>query len=458
MQVSPPAAPEQQNLTEDPAAPAPGARPSPPAVIPAPPPPDPEAELRRTLARHRAVATGMLAGMAGIMVGSYALPPGYWTDLLQASAKAGVVGGIADWFAVTALFRRPLGLPIPHTAILPRQKERLGLGLGRFVAHHVFTEDEVRRVLGRLDLAAILRGFLSDQEAVRPAAQAMAASLPRILTSLEDGRARRLALRLLPRVAGGPAGARLVARFLRALVEGGRHQEVFDLAVDQLKALLAAKEDQLREAIAARVRAEGGALVGWLAGATVARRVLSAINHELEKVEPGDSELRVAFEAWLRNEIERLETDPERAATVGRALQAALSHPSVASWLLDVWGRLRAALAADAANPNGRTAALLEGALANAGDLLAEDPAARERLNLAAQRVLIALLPTARLQLSDFIASVVRGWDTATVTEKIELRVGRDLQYVRINGTLVGFLVGGALFVLFTAIFGHIAV
>ena len=148
-----------------------------------PPITDPEAPLRRALARHRAVATGLLVGMAALLLLAYRLPPGYWTDMLQAAAKAGVVGGIADWFAVTALFRHPLGLPIPHTAIIPNQKERLGQGLGRFVANHVFTEAEVRRVLGRLDLAGIFRSFMADPAAARPAAEAMAATLPRLLAS-----------------------------------------------------------------------------------------------------------------------------------------------------------------------------------------------------------------------------------------------------------------------------------
>jgi uncharacterized membrane-anchored protein YjiN (DUF445 family) len=420
-------------------------------------PPDPDVPLRAALARHRAIATGLLAGMAGLTVGSYALPPGYWTDLLQAAAKAGVVGGIADWFAVTALFRRPLGLPIPHTAIIPKQKERLGQGLGRFVANHVFTEAEVARVLGRLDLAGIVRSFMADPATARPAAEAIAASLPRLLASLEDGRARRLIGRLLPRLAGGPGGARIVARALRSLMEGGKHQEVFDLAMTELRRLLVEKEDHLRAAIEARVREEGGRLVGWALGAAVARRALAGVNAELARMEADDSDLRKAFEQWIRTEVERLETDPERAAALGRAMRKAMAHPTVAAWLGDVWGRLRAALEADAANPQGRTVTLLEGAFANAGTLLAEDPAARERLNLAVQRVLVRLMPAARMQLAGFIAQVVAGWDTAQVTEKIELRVGRDLQYVRMNGTLVGFLVGGALFALLTAVFGRVA-
>jgi len=416
-----------------------------------------EVALQRALARHRAIATGLLLAMVALMLLAYRLPPGYWTDMLQAAAKAGVVGGIADWFAVTALFRRPLGLPIPHTAIIPRQKERLGQGLGRFVANHVFTEAEVRRVLQRLDLAEILRRFLSEPDTARPAAEALAGMLPRLLNSLEDGRAKRLALRLLPRLAGGPGGTRLVVRALRTLIDGGRHQEVFDLAIGGLRRLLVEKEDQLRETIEAKVRNEGGRLLGWALGATVARRALGAVTGELNRMEAADSDLRIAFEAWLNAEIERLETDPARAAALGRALREGLSHPTVTAWLGDVWARLRAALAADAADPSGRTQALIADALTNAGEVLAQDPAARERLNRAAEKVLASVLPAARERLEAFIAQVVGGWDTAQVTEKIELRVGRDLQYVRMNGTLVGFLVGGALFALLTAVFGRVA-
>jgi uncharacterized membrane-anchored protein YjiN (DUF445 family) len=418
---------------------------------------DIDADLRRGLRRHRTLATGLLAGMGGLLVGTYYMPPGYWTALLQASAKAGVVGGLADWFAVTALFRHPLGIPIPHTAIVPNQKERLGRALGRFVSSHVFTEAELRRVIGQLDLARIVQTFLADPAASRPAAAALARSLPKLVASLEDGRARRLLVRLLPRIVSGPAGARLVARVLRAFVASGRHQEVFSLAIGQLKVLLSAREERLREAITARVRAEGGAVIGWLAGATVAKRVLHAINAELEKVEPEDSDLRAAFAEWLGHEIERLETDPERAAAIGRVLREALAHPSVAVWLLDVWARLRAALVADAERPDGRTVALLTGVFANAGTLLAEDEGARERLNQAAERVLMTLLPSAQARLSDFIAGVVGNWDAKAAADKIELRVGRDLQYVRINGTLVGFLAGGALFALLNKVFGGVA-
>lgn len=410
------------------------------------------------LRRMKAVALGLLILLAVVFVVAFPLQDTHpvW-GYVRAAAEGGMVGALADWFAVTALFRRPLGLPIPHTAIIPRQKERLGRGLGRFVANHVFTEAEMQRVLGRLDLAALLRRMLADPATSRTAAEALAASLPRLLDAVEDGRARRVLLRLLPRMVSGPAAARMLARLLRAMMASGQHQAVFGLALSQIKALLAAKEEDLRAAIQARVRAEGGAVVGWLAGGTVARRILTGINQELEKVAPDDSALRHAFEAWLESEIERLENDPERAAAIGRALRQALAHPTVAAWLLDVWSRLKAALAADAADPSGRSVSLLTGTFANLGTLLAEDEGARARLNHLAQATLRGSLVSAQSQLADFIAGVVARWDTATVVEKIELRVGRDLQFVRINGTLVGFLAGGALFALLQAVFGHVA-
>ncbi len=416
---------------------------------------DPDLERRRALASHRAFATGLLVLMAVLTLASYALPEGWGADLLQASAKAGFVGGIADWFAVTALFRHPLGLPIPHTAILPNQKARLGAALGRFVANHVFTEQEVSRVIGQLDLAGIFRRFLSDPSATRPAAEALAGMLPRMMATVEDGRARRLISRLAPRILGGAGAGAVVARALRGLVEGGRHQEVFGFILDQFRTLLASKEGALRTAIEDRVREQGGRLVGWAVGASVARRVLSMVNAELDKMSPDGSELREAFDEWVRHEIDRMETDPHRAAEVGAAIRGVVAHETVQAWLWDVWTRLRLALERDATKPHGHTVALIEGALGNLGTMLDADPAARRRVQHGAEGIVARILPAGQLHLSEFIARTVANWDTATITDKLELHVGKDLQYVRVNGTLVGFLVGGLVYALLRATFGH---
>jgi uncharacterized membrane-anchored protein YjiN (DUF445 family) len=412
---------------------------------------------RRALALHRGIATGLLGLMAALTLGSYALPPGYATDLLQAAAKAGFVGGIADWFAVTALFRHPLGIPIPHTAIIPTQKARLGRALGRFVATHVVTGAEVSGVLRRLDMPRILHGFLADPVATRPAAAALAAMLPRLLSSVEDGRARRVVARIVPRILGGPGTGVVVARAMRSLVEGRRHQEVLSFLLVQIKALLATREEALRLAIEERVREQGGRLVGWALGAAIARRVLVTLNAELEKIDPEGSELRAAFDEWVRREIVHMEEDPARAAEIGLAIRRVVAHETVQAWLWDVWSRLRLALEADAARPSGRTTAFFSAALANLGALLESDPAARAAVERATEGVVATLLPSAQAQLAEFIAGVVGGWDAATITDRLELYVGKDLQYVRVNGTLVGFLVGGLVYAALRAAFGGVS-
>jgi len=167
--------------------------------------------------------------------------------------------------------------------------------------------------------------------------------------------------------------------------------------------------------------------------------------------------LREAFDEWMRREIARIQEEPARAAEIGAALRRVLAHETVRAWFWDVWSRMRLALEADAARPNGRTVAFLEGALGNLGVLLETDPGAGARLQLAASGVIISLLPSAQTQLADFIAEVVANWDSATITDKLELHVGKDLQYVRVNGTLVGFLVGGLVYAVLRATFGHVS-
>jgi uncharacterized membrane-anchored protein YjiN (DUF445 family) len=416
---------------------------------------DPDILARRSLRNHRLFASGLLVLMAALTIATYFTPQNWWSGLLEASARAGFIGGIADWFAVTALFRHPLGIPIPHTAIIPNQRGRLGQALGRFVANHVFTSEEVSIVLRRLDLPGILHRFFADPAAARPAAVALSGMLPKMLASVEDGRARRVLARVVPRIVGGPASGRIMARALHSLVDGGRHQEVFGFILSQLKSALASREDALRAAIEERVREQGGRLVGWAMGASIARRVLSLINAELDKMSPDGSELRAAFDEWVRREINRMETEPERAAEVGAALRRVVAHDTVQAWMWDIWARIRSIVEADIARPNGRVVTYIEDALGNLGAVLEADPAARDRLQIAAEGIIRSLLPTAQVRIAEFIGQVVANWDTATIVDRMELRVGRDLQYIRMNGTIVGFLIGGLLYAVLDTLFGH---
>ena len=408
-------------------------------------PQDPDSALRLKFRRYKFFASLLLVIMAGLTVGCYWLPPSPWRSLLHDAAKAGFIGGVADWFAVTALFRHPLGLPIPHTAILPAQKQRLGDALGRFIANHVFTEADIKRLLDKLDISAIFRQVLTDPAMTKPLAESLAGMLPKLLATIEDGRARRLLNRLLPKLVSGRAGGLVIARALSGLVAGGKHQEMFSFILAQIKQMLTEREETLREAVKDRVTEHSGKLVGWAIGASVAKRVLFAVNQELDKISPDSSEIRDAFDEWVRAEISRLETDPARAAELGQSLKDVMTHEAVRAWVWDVWARARHALELDAANPHGRTMAVIETTLANLAEIVAKDQSTRERINLATQNVALRLLPKAQQEGARFIGHVIGAWDAKTITSKLELRVGKDLQYIRINGTLVGFLLGAVL-------------
>ncbi|MFT8635003.1 DUF445 domain-containing protein [Novacetimonas hansenii] len=423
--------------------------------------PQADRDAWRVLQRYKWSATGLLVGMAGLTVAGYALPASgvmadhAWLDVLRSGAKAGVVGGLADWFAVTALFRRPMGLPIPHTAILPAQQERLAQALGRFVSTNVFTEKDVAVAMQRIDLPSVIGDVLKDPETISTVNRAVIGAVPHMLNRLEDGRASNAISRLVPSLLGGEEIAPIMIRSMRALVDGDRHQEVLSFLLMRLKDGLKSKEPSLRKMIEERVREQGGRILGWAIGGSIATKVLTAASEELDRVDPQNSELREGFTAWVRSEIDRIEQDPERRRDLTGTIMGVLSHDSIRGWSGDIWHRLRQVIETDIARgEEGWTASIVRDALQRLSEQMYHDAQMRQRVNNAAQRMVNSSLPFLRDSMSRFIASVVAGWDANALSDRLELRVGRDLQYVRFNGTLVGFLAGCGLSVLLQLIFG----
>ncbi|MEE8663848.1 MAG: DUF445 domain-containing protein [Acetobacter sp.] len=423
--------------------------------------PDPDLEARRALVRHKRLATGLLGGMMGLTIVTCLpvlrpfLPAGnLFADALRSGAKAGVVGGLADWFAVTALFRRPLGLPIPHTAIIPAQKERLGRALARFVTGQVFTEDEIDQALQGVNLPVLLASLLDDPATVDAITRAVLSTVPGGLERLEDGRAGAALSRAIPVILAGNDMTPLLCRGLRALVEGNCHQDVLSFLLIKIKAVMKTREPALRQMIEERVREQGGRLLGWAIGSSIATKVLVAASEEVERIDPLDSDIREGFTRWVRAEIERMETDAERGREISAALRQVVGHETVLVWGNDIWKRMRDMIAADAAKPDGWSAGMIRDCISGLATRLREDPATGQRLTEMAHRLVKRALPYMKENLGDFIARVVGGWDADAISDKLELRVGRDLQYVRINGTLVGFLAGAGLSLLLSLCFG----
>jgi len=412
---------------------------------------DADQARRVAYAASRRLATYLLCAMGGLLALANCLPiwglipEGLWMRLLRAGSRAGLVGGIADWFAITALFRRPLGLPIPHTAILPRQKRRLGEALGRFVATSFFTQEDIAAALSRVDTGALLATALRRECDKGSLPRMIRQSIPAMLVHVDDGRATASIERALPVLLQGEKTSALVVRSLRALVESDLHQEVVSFLLLRVKEGMRSREPVLRRFIEDRVREQGGRLVGWAIGASIASRVLSALNAELERIDPGDSSVREGFTNWARQEIDRMENDPERRGEIVQAITSLCAHDSLRAWLHEIWARFQTMISEDSAREDGWSAAVIKTALMHLADECESNASMRAALDRALLRSASSMLPDVRTRLTGYIAAIVDRWDNDDLVGRLELRVGKDLQYIRISGTLVGFLVGTVL-------------
>ncbi|QNT78860.1 DUF445 domain-containing protein [Entomobacter blattae] len=421
---------------------------------------DEEAESYKALKRHKRIATGLLGVMGTMTIVEYSVTVyglvenDLWMQVLKAGTKAGFIGGLADWFAVTALFRHPLGLPLPHTAILPAQKNRLGVGLGRFIANQLFTEEEVSRTLKEIDLPRVLSRILASPTAIDAVSRAVASAMPNMLDRFEDGRAGSLFSRILPRLLSGESAASIVAKALHALVDGDHHQEVLTFLLMQAKTFIKNKEGALRQMIEERVREQGGRFLGWMIGSSIATKVLVAAAEEVDRIDPADSDLRNSFSAWIRNEIIRIEKDSERGKEIGDAILSVISHESVKGWGNDIWGRIRHLITEDVENSEGWVNHLIKDMMLHISSQLDTDQGLQEKIVNNAHKLILGTLPYCREWLIIFVGDVVKNWDAKRASRKIELRIGKDLQFVRINGTIVGFLAGLLISLLLHLCFG----
>lgn len=397
------------------------------------------------------LATCLLVAMGGFAVGVslpvwrrlYGQP--LWLDMLRGGTQAGVVGGLADWFAVTALFRHPLGLPIPHTAILPRRKAALGAALGRFVAEHFFTDADVARVLARCNFADLVANALEEPQTFASVSAALRSVIPALCARLEDGSSEAAIKKIVPQLLSGVDLNPLLLRAMQAMVEGEVHQEVFSFFLAQFKELIMTREADLRDFVAARVREQGGRLVGWALGGAVANQVLDALKMELERVDPMDSDLRSGFTKWVRGKIGDMAEHPERARALVQALGGFFGHESLREWGGGLWQRMRVMALEDSADPNGWSAQAFEALLTQIITTLKNNGPLAQKLDQAVTQSVLRLMPGIRREITQLIPRVVESWDGPGLSARLEAGVGRDLAYIRVNGTVVGFVVGALL-------------
>ncbi|MDF8332906.1 DUF445 domain-containing protein [Novosphingobium cyanobacteriorum] len=393
----------------------------------------------------RLIATGLLVVMAGLFILARHMVPasGHW-GYLRAFAEAAMVGGLADWFAVTALFRRPLGLPIPHTAIIPENKDRIADTMAAFLQANFLTPQVVARRLQSLDAAATLGTFLANPRGSEGRLREGATTLlGDILESLDPDKLGGMAKGALRTQIERLELAPLLGQMLGAVIADGRHMPVIESAIRRAALAIEANEDLIRTMIHDRANA----VLRWTGlDERLANSVLEGLYKIMaETVVVQDHPLRRKIEEGLSDLAHDLVHDPAMRERVERMKREMLDNPAFATWLDGLWERARARMLAAVRNPQGVLAGQIGTSLADLGRALQQDDRLKLQVNRFARRTLVGVSSRYGGQIVRLVSETVRRWDARTVTDRIEGAVGRDLQFIRINGTLVGGLVGVAI-------------
>ncbi|MEI6485221.1 MAG: DUF445 domain-containing protein [Sphingomonadales bacterium] len=390
----------------------------------------------------RLFATLLLAAMAALFIACLVWPQAHpAVPWLRAFAEAAMVGGLADWFAVTALFRRPLGLPIPHTAIIPEHKDRLGETLAQFMKDNFLQPRVVARRLDDADLAGVIaRWLMAPQDDGSRRRRGLAPLVGQLIDGLDDPSIARAVEELARGRLQAMALSPVVADAVDTLVAGGRHALIIDAATEWGLAVIVDEAPHIRGMVAERTN--------WLlrlAGAdeslsstmiSSVQRLLVEIRHDPDH--PVRHKLVDAFRQWTFD----LRHDPEAQAKVEGFKDDLLANPAMAAWVNGLWDAARGALAASLQDPAGNR---LGGALVTLGSRIAHDEGLKAGLNTALRRAVAGLANSHGDDIVKLVSDTVRGWDADTVTDKVEQAVGRDLQFIRINGTLIGGSIGLAI-------------
>lgn len=399
----------------------------------------------RSAEEMKRIATGLLLVLAAIYLLTRAFGHHYViVGYVRAFAEAGMVGGLADWFAVTALFRHPLGLPIPHTAIIPTNKDRIGDALARFLRTNFLTSRVVAKRLRSVDVAGAVGRFLAkpaggDTRMRRGAARLLADGLQaldqeRLGGMIKSGfEARVRTLNLAP----------LLGQALQAAIAQSRHLPLLHGLINWANRTLAANDELVRQMVHERA----GSILRWTGlDETLADGIISGLSRLLDEMATDpDHPMRAKAEEGLQRLADDLQHDALMQQRVAQFRDAILDNPAMRQWLDGLWESARASLLRAVRDPEAALAGRMGDAVRHFGETLESDAHLRATMNRFARRALVGSAARYGDGVVTLVSDTIRGWDAGTVTARIEEAVGRDLQYIRLNGTLVGGLVGVAI-------------
>src|SRR5689334_11645764 len=390
----------------------------------------------------KVVATGLLVVAAAVFAVTRLLEPQYpWLGYVKAFAEAAMVGGLADWFAVTALFRHPLGLPIPHTAIIPRNKDRIGEALARFLQENFLIPSVVARRMQRIDVAGAAGRFLQtpagEGTRIRAGASRLIAD---IFESLDDERLGGIVKSAIAARVRKTEISPLLGHALASAINEDRHVPMLEAAIRWTARALDANEDLIRDMVHKKAN-----WVLKLAGldAKLADAIIDGLRKLTAEMSTDPAHpVRVKIEEALAQLANDLQTRPETRERVEAIKEQLLDNKSVSLWIDTLWQKGREAVIKAARNPDAVLAGKLGEVLRSMGSTLESDKRIRAAINQFARRAAVGMAASYGSSIVKLVSETVRGWDAQTVTNRLEAAVGRDLQYIRINGTLVGGLVG----------------
>jgi uncharacterized membrane-anchored protein YjiN (DUF445 family) len=387
-------------------------------------------------------ATGLLVLMAGIFAATRLLEQQYPSlSFVKAFAEAAMVGGLADWFAVTALFRHPLGLPIPHTAIIPRNKDRIGEALANFIRENFLIPAVVARRMRNIDVAGAVGRFLQtpagEGTRIRAGASRLIAD---IFESLDDERLGGIVKGAISTRIRKMEISPLLGHALASAINEDRHVPMLEAAIRWTARALETNEPLIRDMVHKKANwaLKLAGLDAKLADAIIDGLRKLTVEMSTDPAHP----VRVKVEEALAQLANDLQTRPETRARVEAIKEQLLDNQSVSRWLDTLWQKSREAVIKAARNPDAAFAGKLGEVLKTMGTTLESDARIRSAMNQFARRAVVGMSASYGGSMVKLVSETVRGWDAGTVTARLESAVGRDLQYIRINGTLVGGLVG----------------
>ncbi|HEV2146741.1 MAG TPA: DUF445 domain-containing protein [Longimicrobiaceae bacterium] len=399
-----------------------------------------EEAKRVQLDRMKFRASGLLVVAALIYIVARILEERYpWMGYVRATAEAGMVGGIADWFAVTALFRYPLGIPIPHTAIVPSRKDKIGASLGRFVENNFLSREVVVHKLRSVGAARRLAEWLARPENAHTLSQHTSAAIAGLVQVLRDDDVQELIDQSITTRVRKTQVAPLMGKVLEVVTAENRHQDLLNAALRLIARLVDENRDVLRQRI-------GDETPWWFPDAVddkIYSKVAAGIDHTIHEVSVDpDHPLRARFNEAVDEFVEKLRTSPEMIARGEELKEEVLLHPTVRSYSASLWGDMKESLLRHNADPESPFRQRVERAVTAFGESLQDDPELLEKVEGWIEGAVLYVVEQYRHEVADLISTTVAAWPAEDTSRKIELQIGKDLQFIRINGTLVGGLAG----------------